>query len=181
MAKQTNILETKGTEYRFRGDSKPSKTSIFLSRKGKSVRSSGPMEPARPHFSTCWPEGCSRRGVKSGSGTETGPAGPSTGSAGRALPNPTRSPVFSRRSVCSKTCASPPRCGVTHYNFWQRYQKLDRVNDKATHILKRVGLWEKRDFIAENLPYGDAAVSGNRHHPGHRSGHPAAGTNLRPA
>ena len=44
---------------------------------------------------------------------------------------------------------------VTQYNFWKKYQNLKQVNEKTNRILEEVGLSEKRDLIAENLPYGD--------------------------
>lgn len=44
---------------------------------------------------------------------------------------------------------------VTHYNFWKKYQNLKGVNAKTAKILSQIGLWDKRDLIAENLPYGD--------------------------
>lgn len=44
---------------------------------------------------------------------------------------------------------------VTRFNFWSRYDKLPTVNAKAGDILAQVGLFDKRDLVAANLPYGD--------------------------
>lgn len=44
---------------------------------------------------------------------------------------------------------------VTRFNFWGRYDQLPEVNEKAHHILDQVGLVEKKDLMAANLPYGD--------------------------
>ena len=44
---------------------------------------------------------------------------------------------------------------VSRFNFWSRYDRLPDVNAKASQILDQVGLAEKRDLLAANLPYGD--------------------------
>ena len=44
---------------------------------------------------------------------------------------------------------------VTRFNFWSRYDRLPKVNAKANEILDQVGLAEKKDLVATNLPYGD--------------------------
>ncbi len=44
---------------------------------------------------------------------------------------------------------------VSRFNFWGRYDRLPDVNAKANQILDQVGLAEKRDLLAANLPYGD--------------------------
>ena len=49
--------------------------------------------------------------------------------------------------MSSKTAATP--------SFWSRYDKLPTVNAKAGDILAQVGLSDKRDLVAANLPYGD--------------------------
>ncbi len=44
---------------------------------------------------------------------------------------------------------------VTRYNLWKRYDRLPEVNEKTRNILDQVGLTQKKDAVAANLPYGD--------------------------
>lgn len=44
---------------------------------------------------------------------------------------------------------------VTQYNFWGKYRRIDKVNEKVMDILEEIGLGDKRDRVAANLPYGD--------------------------
>ena len=44
---------------------------------------------------------------------------------------------------------------VTRFNLWKRYDRLPEVNEKTRKILDQVGLTQKKDAVAANLPYGD--------------------------
>jgi branched-chain amino acid transport system ATP-binding protein len=43
----------------------------------------------------------------------------------------------------------------TKFNFWGRADRLPEVNRHAEAILEQVGLADKRDVVADSLPYGD--------------------------
>ena len=43
----------------------------------------------------------------------------------------------------------------TSYNCWSNAGNHKTINQKAEEILRKIGLWEKRDNLAANLSYGD--------------------------
>ncbi len=43
----------------------------------------------------------------------------------------------------------------TSYNLWSKAKSHGSLNGKTEEILKRIGLWDKRDHLASNLSYGN--------------------------
>jgi branched-chain amino acid transport system ATP-binding protein len=43
----------------------------------------------------------------------------------------------------------------TSYNLWSKAENHNLINEKAEEILKKIGLWDKKDSLAANLSYGD--------------------------
>jgi len=43
----------------------------------------------------------------------------------------------------------------TSYNLWSKAKSHETINEKTEEILKRIGLWDRRDHLAVNLSYGN--------------------------
>lgn len=43
----------------------------------------------------------------------------------------------------------------TIYNLWSKAKAHEVINEKAEGILKKIGLWDKRESLAANLSYGN--------------------------
>lgn len=43
----------------------------------------------------------------------------------------------------------------TIYNLWSKAKAHEAINEKAEGILKKIGLWDKRESLAANLSYGN--------------------------
>ena len=54
------------------------------------------------------------------------------------------------------------------YAFWKFLADLDDANDRAEEIMALIKLDKRRDVLAVNLTYAEAARAGDRHH--HRPG-----------